>query len=278
MTTFFIFINKNIMARNKKHINDKFYTKTEVVNDLISEIKDIDKYDLIIEPSAGDGKFYDVLSSKHQNVIGLDIDPESPNIIKQDWFEYKLDIKYKKVLVAGNPPFGNQSSLAMKFIKKCDELKVDTIAFILTKSFKKESVQNKMPLNYHLSYEIDLDDNSFLLDGKDYKVPSIFQIWKRKDTKRIIEKKSLKSIYFDFVKKDETPDISFRRVGFYAGTIYDEIENKSEQSHYFIKSKVNLIELKETLNSIKWMHNNTAGPRSIGKVELVERFEEIYCF
>lgn len=267
------------MARNKKHINDKFYTKTDVVNKLVSAIKEISNYDLIIEPSAGDGKFYDVLSKIHKNVIGLDIEPEHSKIIKQDWFKYKLDKPYKKILVIGNnPPFGNQSSLAMKFIKKCDELQVDTIAFVLTKSFKKETTQNKIPLNYYLIYQIDLDDNSFLLEGKDYKVPSIFQIWERRNEKRIIEKKSTKNEYFNFVKKNDNPDISFRRVGFYAGTIYDEIENKSEQSHYFIKSIIDKDELKSILKSIKWEHNNTAGPRSIGKAELIEKFNEIYEF
>ena len=42
----------------------------------------------------------------------------------------------------GNPPFGRQSSLAKKFIKhicSCDKTK--TIAFILPKSFKKDSLK-----------------------------------------------------------------------------------------------------------------------------------------
>jgi len=266
------------MARNKKHINDKFYTKTEVANTLISNIENINYYDAIIEPSAGDGKFYDILIKLHNNVIGLDIDPEHSCIIKQDWFKYELPIKYNNILVIGNPPFGNQSSLSIKFFKKCDELKVDTIAFILTKSFKKETVKNKIPLNYHLIKQIELDDNSFLLNNIEYNVPSIFQIWKRKDEKRIIEKKDSKNNFFEFVKKQDNPDICFRRVGFYAGTIYDEIENKSEQSHYFIKSNIKIEKLKEIFNSIQWEHNNTAGPKSIGKSELVEKFIEIYNF
>ena len=38
----------------------------------------------------------------------------------------------KKVLFFGNPPFGRNSSLALKFIKKCC-IHGDTIAFILPK-------------------------------------------------------------------------------------------------------------------------------------------------
>jgi len=261
------------MAKNKKHINDKFYTKTEIVNKVLENL-DLTKFDLIIEPSAGDGKFYDVIKSLNVNVLGLDIEPEHPDVIKQDWFTFQLDKEYKNILAVGNPPFGNQSSLAFAFIRKCDELKINTIAFILPKSFKKESVQHKIPPYYHLIKEMDLNDNSFLLDNKDYKVPSIFQIWERKSEKRNMTKKDITTEYFTFVKKNESPDISFRRVGFYAGSISDDTESKAEVSHYFIKSNIDIDKLKSILNSLKWKHDNTAGPRSIGKRELIQKIKE----
>jgi hypothetical protein len=138
--------------------------------------------------------------------------------------------------------------MALNFIKKCDELLVDTIAFILPKSFKKETFKNKIPRYYHLISEIDLDDNSYTLLNTDYSVPSIFQIWDRKDIIRECTKLKTKSDLIKFVKKTDNPDYSFRRVGFYAGMIYDEIDKKSEQSHYFIKSN---IEIKNFLNNYK---------------------------
>jgi len=255
------------MARNKKHKNDKFYTKKHVAIELISLI-DLSNYDCIIEPSAGKGSFSKNI--KHENLISLDIDPEDNSISKMDWFEYQYT-KNGKVLVIGNPPFGNQGSLAISFIKKCDELKVDTIAFILPKSFKKETFKNKIPEFYHLTKEIDLDDNSYTLLDNNYSVPSIFQIWDRKDIIRDKVTLKTKSDLINFIKKTDNPDYSFRRVGFYAGKIYDEISEKSEQSHYFIKSSK---EIKEFLKNYKWEHNNTAGPRSIGKSEIIKIIEE----
>jgi hypothetical protein len=255
------------MARNKKHQNDKFYTKNNVALKLI-ELVDLSKYDCVIEPSAGKGSFSKNI--KHDNLISLDIEPESDNITKMNWFDFQYN-KGSKVLVIGNPPFGNQGSLALNFIKKCDELEVDTIAFILPKSFKKETIKNKFPEFYHLSKEIDLDDNSYTLLDNDYSVPSIFQIWERKN---IIREKTIlktKSNLISFVKKTDNPDYSFRRVGFFAGMIYDEIDEKSEQSHYFVKSSV---EIKDFLKNYKWEHNNTAGPRSIGKSEIIKIIEE----
>lgn len=80
-----------------------------------------------------------------------------------------------------------------------------------------------------------------------------------------------KSNLITFVKKTDNPDYSFRRVGFYAGMIYDDINGKSEQSHYFIKSSD---DIKKFLKNYKWNHNNTTGPRSIGKSEIIKIVEE----
>lgn len=261
------------MARKIKHVEDKFYTKPNVILKINNYI-DFNNYDLIIEPSAGNGSFLPLI--KNYNYIALDINPENDKIIKMDWFDFSLDKEYKSILVIGNPPFGNQSKLAFKFIKKASELNVNTIAFILPKSFKKHTLQNRIPLNYHLSNEIDLEDNSFLLNGLDYSVPCIFQIWNKKEELRDKVNLPSKTEYFEFVKKTDNPDLSFRRVGFNAGNVFDNISEKSEQSHYFIKNNnlINLDKLKQFLINLDWEHNNTAGPRSIGKGELIVKFED----
>ena len=66
------------------------------------------------------------------------MEPENSEIMKQDYlnFDYNTMIKKKfnKIHVIGNPPFGRQSSLAIKFIKKSLEY-CDSISFILPKSF-----------------------------------------------------------------------------------------------------------------------------------------------
>ena len=65
--------------------------------------------------------------------------------MKQDFLE--LDIKLykdvKNVHTIGNPPFGRQSTLAKKFIKKCAVFS-DSISFILPKSFRKGSYHRKI--------------------------------------------------------------------------------------------------------------------------------------
>lgn len=252
------------MAKNVKNDLDKFYTKSSVVDFCVKFI-DFSKFNTIIEPSAGNGSF----SLKIENCIAYDIEPEHESIIKADFLKLDIDFIENPTLVIGNPPFGRQASLAIKFLKKSAEF-ANSIAFILPKSFKKDSMKSKIPLNFHEILCEDLPKNSFLLNGKDYDVPCVFQIWEKKEYQR--EKvEVLKPQSFVFVKKDENPDISFRRVGINAGRVSLNT-NKSEQSHYFIKTD-DVETFVEKATGINWEHDNTTGPRSISKQELIKSID-----
>jgi len=78
--------------------------------------------------------------------------------------------------------------------------------------------------HYHLIYEIDLLENSFLVNNIESDVPCIFQIWKYKEEIRNQINKII-PLKFKFVKKSDNPDISFRRVGINAGTIMKNIND-----------------------------------------------------
>lgn len=261
-----------------RNSSDKFYTKdtiAELCINLIKQHLNISKNDLIIEPSAGNGAFIDYIKELNTNVRFYDLYPENKEIIKEDYL--LLDIEeliktYQNIHIVGNPPFGRQSSLAIKFIKKSCEF-ANSVSFILPKSFKKDSLKKHIPLNFQLLHEIDLPDNSFLVDNIEHDVPCVFQIWLKKETLRNNPKKIVPR-NFVFVKKDENPDISFRRVGVNAGLIDININNKSIQSHYFIKFTNNLpiADNIKKLSNICFNFNNTVGPKSISKPELIKEF------
>ena len=82
----------------------------------------------------------------------------------------------------------------------------------------KQFIKSNFHVNFHLIYEYDLPKKSFTVDGADYDVPCVFQIWIKKTYNRDIVPK-LYPFGFIFVEKDENPDFSFRRTGFYAGNI-----------------------------------------------------------
>ena len=119
-------------------------------------------------------------------------------------------------------------------------------------------------------------ENSFLVNGIETDVPCVFQIWQYKEEIRNEVEKKL-PLNFKFVEKKDTPDISFRRVGVNAGTIMKEINDKSFQSHYFIKFTNNkpINENIEKLKLIKFNFNNTVGPKSISKPELIDEFNKL---
>ena len=268
----------------KRNVIDKFYTKKEVAMYCINLFKEYvapNNDDLIIEPSAGNGGFIDAIKSLKCNYEFYDLEPEHEEIVKQDYLLYNTNNNNnnnnntQKIHIVGNPPFGRQSSLAIKFIKKSCHF-CTSISFILPRSFKKDSLKKTFPLNFHLLFEIDLPENSFLVNAKEHDVPCIFQIWIKKTYNREVSAK-LEPHNFIFVEKTTNPSISIRRVGVNAGTIDVNSANKSVQSHYFIRfTNTNSLEKNiDLLKSIVYDSNNTVGPKSIGKQELIKEFNKV---
>ena len=273
---------------------DKFYTLPEVAKtciDLFHETISVDKDDFIIEPSAGNGSFSQFLQ-KYTNLKAYDLFPEKEGIIQQDFFTLDIDpLKEEACHVLGNPPFGRQSSLAKRFIKKCC-LFATSISFILPKSFRKVSFQSSFDEYYHLEKEIDLPKDSFTVDGKKHNVPCIFQIWIRKDVKRYIEPKPIEN-GFHFVKRPETkvlelndegkpikienifteePDFGILRAG--GGDTCGRISKKYEdgiacypEAWLFIKIDDNYDRenFYEEYKKINWKDDSNVGCRSISK-------------
>ena len=276
---------ENKKVKQSKGLNrntiDKFYTKNTIVELCLNFVKEyisIEENDLIIEPSAGNGSFISGIKSLTTNFRFYDIEPENDQIIKQDYLTYDYNIlksKFDKLHIIGNPPFGRQSSIAIKFIKKSCEF-CDSLSFILPKSFKKDSLKTKFPLNFHLIFETDLPDKSFLVGDIEHDVPCVFQIWQKKTYNRTVTEK-LKPENFIFVNKKDNPDISFRRVGVNAGAIDININEKSIQSHYFIKftNKNTVNENIKQLSKIVYDFNNTVGSKSISKQELIFKFNPL---
>lgn len=262
---------------------DKFYTNPAVVRICMEYIRSnvaIQPDDIIIEPSAGNGAFLSEIERISEHSFFYDIEPDHPRISQADFLDVDLDILRKfvdgnrKIHFIGNPPFGRQSCLAFLFIKKCVKY-ADSISFILPKSFKKESMQRHFPKCFHLVFEADLLENAFLVNGKVHDVPCVFQIWEKQMTERDILAR-LEPVGFVFVKKDGNVDgdISFRRVGVNAGMIDTEWREKSEQSHYFIRftNGLDLLENIRRVRCAEFLFNNTVGPKSISKQELIREW------
>jgi hypothetical protein len=271
-----------------KHLNlDKFYTNKDIVGVCYDAIKThlgIDKKELIIEPSAGNGAFINIIKKLSNNYRFYDIKPENDEIIKKDF----LELRFEDCNVAsgvgsgchiiGNPPFGNKSSKAIAFIKHSTNiLMAKSVSFILPISFKKASLQKSFPPNYHLVYQTVLAPNSFTHFGIPKNIKTVFQIWIKKDRARRVAVKITPASWYSFDKK-ENSDISIRRVGSKIGFVKLREERDNTNTHWFIKINSvvgDISKLLGKLNSIRFNKENNVGPLSISKQDIIKKYNSI---
>lgn len=223
---------------------DQFYTKKEIVQKtvLLTNNKfNLESFDLIVEPSAGCGSFLDLLPT--DKTIAMDLDPADPSdhrIKKCNYLEFdQQTLKAEKILVIGNPPFGDGSSLAVAFFNKSAEYAA-VIAFIVPRTFRKPRLIKRLNDNFHLVEEEILPEESyFLRDGTSYKgVPTVFQIWEKRKEKRIQSILSETTpVDWKWVKTPTEATHAIRRVGGLAGKILDIKPDISRPPNYFINSK-----------------------------------------
>lgn len=270
-------INSKMKSKTKEL--DQFYTNPNIAKKCLDTLKtviDIKNYD-IIEPSAGFGSFSGLI----KNCLALDIDPKHATIKKQNFLETDIsfyeEFRLKpKMCFIGNPPFGKNSSLAVKFFNHAAKFG-NVIAFILPRTFRKESIHNRLHLNFHLVLDQDIEKNGFIFNDTAYDVPCCFQIWVRQPNvrqKTVIQASS----YFTFTTKTKG-EIAIRRVGGRSGRAFLAIKNLSKNSNYFIKfnKTVDLLKVMDLINNINFQDivNSTAGVRSLSKKELVDKLEPL---
>lgn len=244
-------------AKNKL---DQYFTKPEVAKQYSEKIKGLLGEDNnFIEPSAGEGAF----SFNFEGIQSYDLEPRFIGCHKQDFLSRDFTPEAGAVFV-GNPPFGKNSSLALKFLNKCCESRAKAVCFILPKTFKKMFFQEKVNMSYSVSYEQDVPRNSFLLGGDSYDVPCVFQVWQ--PCKREIL--AIENIWFEEVPKSEA-EFCVRRVGGKAGMILEGLDH-SEASTYFLKGICPGVKekIKSLEDVLKDESKNTAGVRSISKKEI----------
>ena len=266
---------------------DQFYTKPAIVESVLKMV-DLSKYDLIVEPSAGAGDFLKRLPLDKS--IGLDIEPATSGILRKDFFDFAPE-RVKNTLTIGNPPFGKNSSTAIKFFNHAAQFS-DCIAFIVPRTFRKPSVINRLNENFHIVKQKILPSDSFYTpEGESRAVPTVFQIWERQEAPRTKIKTFTTHPDFDFVRIQNNPtrqqkelqcrnsDFCVRRVGGSAGKIYKDYDiiYRDWKSHYYIKQKTEGVE--RIMSLIRWDDRespkfDTAGNPSISKHELIKLYKE----
>ena len=260
---------------NKDHL-DRFYTKPSVVDDLLETIS-VKDYDVVVEPSAGTGNW----SSKIEDCVAIDIVPGHPDIMKGDFlkddFLFEEMKEENNILVIGNPPFGKMGKSAVDFFNKAAEF-ADTIAFILPRSFRKETLQRRLDKNFWLIKDIDMyKKDYFVFEDNSWHTSCVFQIWVKSTEKRDVKpRKAIKPIGFSYVKRG-CANLVVRRVGGAAGRAFaDRIKDRALEGNYFLKVDTPKI-IATTINNHRFSPDvyDTVGPESLTKGELTSFINSI---
>ena len=228
------------MAGNfRKQGIEQYYTIKSVAKHFTKVfITHVGKRKTFIEPTAGGGVFVDSLKELGvKKILAYDVQPLHPDVELGNIFSVQFP-KTKNVAI-GNPPFGRAGALAIKVFNKCAE-SCDVIGFIVPPSFKKPSIEDKLHPEFFRVYVEQCPEVSFEnKDGVKYELGRLrteFQIWERRKGESRPKRQDYRSTKFEFVKKDENPDIAFRTHGDGAGRILEGLDY-NPRTTAFIKLK-----------------------------------------
>jgi hypothetical protein len=255
---------------------DEFYTKQSTANYCFDVLKAVlKKIDIkiedysFIEPSVGDGSFFNIMPMNRR--VGIDINPniKGLNIITNNYLDF-LPTNNAKYIVMGNPPFGLRGNLALRFINHSNYF-ADIVAFILPPLFNSDGkgVPKKRVEGYKLIHSENLPLNSFAYpNGKDVNVATIFQIWSKVglDKIEIVEEKTCKKFIKVYSLSDGgTPsstrnkkminncDVYLPSTCFSGMMAYDSFEKLPNKRGYGIKILKNKDDIRNLcFNIINW--------------------------
>lgn len=164
---------------------DQFFTSSKlakycinVVEEKLKELGlDINNY-VLLEPSAGDGAFFNQFPHKHK--IGIDIEPQNDTILKSDFLNWFPEKNNKPILSLGNPPFGLRGNLALRFINHASIFS-DFVCFILPPLFDSDGKGScmKRVKNLNLIHSEKIDNKFYYPDKEEININVIFQIWSK---------------------------------------------------------------------------------------------------
>lgn len=275
------------MTRSHARQLDQFYTNRGLAETLVGHIlarlnqRGLDLSACrFLEPSAGEGAFLDAMRQAAPMVAleGCDLDPKHHQIQAGDFFDLYASPATGRWVVFGNPPFGKNAMLAVKFFNHAAQF-ADTIAFIVPRTFEKASLKNRLDTRFALAMEVPIDPHSFHFNGERVSVPCVFQVWEKlgPGEHRASIPAPTSHPDFRFLKLPEGAAFAFQRVGVQAGRTKSlDAAYLSPPSHYFIAPRPGLDAgfLRATLDAVDWgpIKARTAGNPSISKGELIEAY------
>ena len=248
-----------------KNISEKCF---DILHEILKKYNDTKSY-TFIEPSVGNGSFFQFLPKDKR--IGIDIEPhiKDVSVFRKNYLDWKPE-QTGPYIVIGNPPFGLRGNLALKFINHSTF--ADYVAFILPPLFESDGkgTPGKRVKGFNLIYSQKIENLFENPKGKEIKVECIFQIWSKyqinKDYSNTFLKKNSDTIRIYSLSDGGTPSSTRNKTMLYNCDVYlpstcfgkenmkpytkfEDLPNQRGYGIVFLKDKETNI---NRMNNINW--------------------------
>jgi predicted RNA methylase len=257
------------LGNRRKTGVEQYYTPIDLALELSSRLVSITGIGhTFLEPAGGNGAFVDALRRLGaKDIEAVDLYPKHSAVQYADFLQYQP--VGRNLVTISNPPFGRNNSLSIPFFNRAAEHS-DFIAFLVPRSWRKWSVQNRLDDRFHLISDQDVDVN-YVTDsgeqiGANNDLRTCFQIWE----KRAQSRSKIKVEDRGLVQKcsPEQADLAIRVFGFGCGKVYRDFPRVANTTLMFLTvSDARVFEVIEGLDYERFTLN-TSYTRALAFPEL----------
>lgn len=244
--------------------DDRYFMRQDVAAGLADWIKSqIKQHGLNVtrveDPCAGSGE----ITCHFPGASAFDLNPEpnefGVNVQQRDFLQHDQDHE-PGLLMLMNVPYGKQSATATRFFNRAAKY-ADYLAVVVPQTWERLTIHPRLNKNFHLVASYKIPKNAFYLpdnNNKIHDVPSVGQLWVRRDDERQDQQRVRSSEYIETAQNKgkalaRTPDVAIVRAGASAGTVITSGFTKYPQEgllYVFIKKDKPLV--LRAINSIDW--------------------------
>jgi predicted RNA methylase len=257
------------LGNRRKTGVEQYYTPKDLALELSSHLVVQTGIDhAFLEPAGGNGAFIDALNQLGvQQIEAVDLYPKHPAVAEADFLTYEP--KGRNLVTVSNPPFGRNNSLSIPFFNHAAK-ESDYIAFLVPRSWRKWSVQNRLDRRFHLISDQDVAVN-YVTDtgeqiGTNNDLRTCFQIWEKRAELR--SKVKVKDQGLIRKCSPAEADLAVRVFGFGCGKVYRDFPRVGNTTLMFLTvSDARVFEVIEGLDYERFTLN-TSYTRALALPEL----------
>ena len=217
---------------------EQYYTPRNLADELVKRtLKAIPRATekSFLEPAGGTGSFIEALNMAGITAVtSVDKYPMHPGVIQADFLEWEtMDTD---LLTISNPPFGRNNALSVPFFNRAAKFS-SHIAFLVPRSWRKWSVQNRLDTRFHLVLDVDVavqyEDVLGAKIAKRNDLRTCFQIWeKRLELRPVI---AVPDNGFIQKSSPDDADLAIRVFGYGCGTVMNDFPRQPNTTLMFLR-------------------------------------------